>query len=133
MARARSVGVVILGFVIIVALSTITDTILENAGVIPKGALPMRGSELVLVGILGYRALYSLIGCYITARLAPSNPMKHALALGALGVILSALGSDVTSGKAPLWYDVILVVMALPIAWLGGKLQQISTKNHKVG
>jgi hypothetical protein len=35
--------------------------------------------------VLGYRAVLSLIGCYVTARLAPSNPMAHALSLGVIG------------------------------------------------
>jgi len=122
----RSIGVVILGFLIIAILSTLTDTILENAGVLPHGALPLKGSVGLLLVVLVYRALYSLIGCYVAARLAPRNPMKHALALGAIGVVFSILGSFAMSGKAPVWYDVALIAMALPIAWLGGKLQQVA-------
>ena len=132
MARAKSAGAVILGFLIIAVLSTLTDSVLEANDAIPRGALPLNGSELMLAGILGYRAFYSLIGCYVTARLAPVSPMKHALALGLVGAIFSIVGAIAMSGKAPLWYDVVLVAMALPVAWLGGTLQQVSVgSGHK--
>lgn len=118
----------ILGFLIIFILSVVTDTILENAGVLPRGTLPLKGSVGLLLVVLAYRALYSLIGCYVAARLAPRNSMKHALAVGIIGVVVSILGSVAMSGKAPVWYDVVLIAMTLPIAWLGGKLQLITEK-----
>src|SRR5262245_42929956 len=102
----KSVGVVILGFVVIAILSGITDMVLENTGVLPKGALPLTGSVGLLVAVLAYRALYSLLGCYVVARLAPNRPMKHALALGVVGLIFTALQPIAMQDKAPAWYSV---------------------------
>jgi hypothetical protein len=130
MVRAKSVGIVALGFLIIAILSTVTDSILEANGVIPKGTLK-NSSGLMLGGIIAYRAVYSLIGCYVTARLAPKAPMKHALALGVVGIVLTTLGSVAMSDKAPIWYDIVLVVMTLPIAWFAGRLGQMSAKTNQ--
>lgn len=95
---------------------------MQNIGVLPKDNLYV-GTGLILF-ILGYRAFFSVIGCYITAKLAPHSPMKHALTLGIIGVILSTLGAIATANMnlGPAWYAWALVVITLPVAWLGGKL-----------
>ncbi|MBI5352034.1 MAG: hypothetical protein HZB50_05300 [Chloroflexi bacterium] len=122
----KSIGAVMAGFIAIFALSYGTDAVLEAAGILQAGApLPMRGSELLITAILVYRLAYSVVGCYIAARLAPSHPMRHALVLGALGLVGSIGGAIVAVQQSlgPAWYAWALVVFALPCAWLGGKLQ----------
>jgi len=122
----RSIGAVLAGLIFIGVTHTGTDAILENIGVLPKGNLHV-GTGLVLI-VIGYRAVLSLIGCYITARLAPNSPMKHALALGIVGVLLSAVGAIVTANMnlGPSWYAWTLVALSLPIAWLSGKLYELN-------
>jgi len=120
----RSLGAVILGFVLIAALSTVSDAVLESIGAIPKGKLPVYGAETTLIGILAYRAVFSIAGCFLTAKLAPSRPLIHALILGALGMTVSLLGSLAMPSAAPLWFNATLVAMALPLAWLGGTLER---------
>ena len=114
----KSIGAVLAGFLAIVILSVGTDTILEQMGVLPAGALFDTG--LLLLALM-YRSLYSVIGAYITARLAPHHPMRHALALGVLGIIVSALGTLAARDLGPAWYGFALVLVSLPLAWLGGK------------
>jgi len=122
----RSIGAVLAGFIFIGITHTGTDAILENIEVLPKGNLHVATGLVLLV--IGYRAVLSLIGCYITAWLAPNNPLKHALALGIVGVVLSIVGAIVTANMnlGPSWYAWTLVAIALPIAWLGGKLYQLN-------
>jgi hypothetical protein len=52
--------------------------------------------------------------------------MQHALILGAVGVVLSLIGLLATWNKGPefgpKWYPLALVVLALPCAWIGGRL-----------
>lgn len=117
---AKSIGALLAGFVFIVITRTATDGILEGAGMLPKGHLFV-GTGLILM-ILGYRAIFSLIGCYLTAKLAPQNRMKHALILGLIGLLSSAVGALMAADLGPGWYAWTLAVIALPIAWLGGKL-----------
>ncbi len=80
---------------------------------------------------LAYRSVYAVLGSYITARLAPNNPMKHAMLLGVIGVVLSMAGlvSTWNAGPAygPRWYPIALVVSALPCAWIGARLRQTQT------
>lgn len=118
----KSIGAVVAGLVFIVITHTGSDAILENAGILPKGHLFV-GTGLILV-VLGYRAIFSLLGCYLTAWLAPRRPMKHALVLGVIGLVLASIGAIVTANMdlGPAWYAWTLAVISLPIAWLGGKL-----------
>jgi MFS-type transporter involved in bile tolerance (Atg22 family) len=119
----KSIGAVLAGFIFIVITHTGTDAILENTGVLPKGNLFV-GTGLILL-VLGYRAVFSLIGCYLTAKLAPRNAMRHALMLGAIGLVLSCVGAIVAADLGPAWYGWTLAAMALPLAWLGGKLHEL--------
>jgi hypothetical protein len=114
----KSIGSVLTGFLAIVILSVGTDTILEQGGVLPEGALFDTG--LLLLALM-YRSLYSVIGAYITARLAPNQPMRHALALGVLGIVVSSLGTLAARDLGPTWYGFALVLVSLPLAWLGGR------------
>jgi hypothetical protein len=65
-----------------------------------------------------------VLGSYITARLAPHAPMKHALILGGIGFVLSLAGAIGASGMnlGPMWYPIALVITTLPCTWLGGYL-----------
>jgi hypothetical protein len=85
---------------------------------------PMSTSLWVLA--TGYRIVYGVAGGYIAARLAPDRPMKHALALGVVGLVLSIVGAAVNWNKGaaygPHWYPLALVVIALPTCLAGGRL-----------
>lgn len=110
------------GFVSIVVLSYATDAVLEGSGALPYDNLNVAWH--LIVGVIFYRLAYSVLGCYITARLAPDQPMRHALALGAFGLALSIVGTVVSwnMNLAPAWYSLTLVVLSVPSAWLGGSL-----------
>jgi hypothetical protein len=118
----RSIGAVFAGLVFIGVTHSAIDAVLEAVGVLPKGHLNV-GAGLILFVIL-YRAIFSLLGCYLTAKLAPQNPMKHALILGGIGTVLSAAGAIATANMniGPAWYAWSLAFIALPIAWIAGKL-----------
>jgi len=66
-----------------------------------------------------------VLGSYIAATLAPNRPMKHALALGVVGFVVNILGAVATwnMNLAPAWFTLALIALALPCAWLGGKLR----------
>lgn len=71
-----------------------------------------------------YRAAIAIGSGYLTARLAPSAPMRHAIILGGIGMALATLGlvGAMTMEMGPLWYPAALVITALPLAWIGGVL-----------
>jgi MFS-type transporter involved in bile tolerance (Atg22 family) len=121
--RLKSVWAVLAGFLVIVILSIGFDTILKLAGILPWDHLFV-STGLILFVIL-YRAVFSLAGCYLTAKLAPKNPMKHSILLGIIGTVLSSVGAILAADLGPVWYGWTLAVIAIPIAWLGGKLYEI--------
>ena len=119
----RSTGAVLLGFFSVVVLSLGTDQQLHTLDVYPPWGQPMYDTGLVLLA-LSYRIVYAVVGSYIAARFAPRNPMRHALVLGVVGLVLSTAGAIATipMDLGPSWYPVALVLTAMPCAWLGGAL-----------
>jgi hypothetical protein len=119
----RSAGAVLLGFLVVVVLSLGTDQVLHVLGVYPPWGQPMYDTGLNLLA-LAYRIVYAILGSYVAARFAPRNPMRHAMVLGVLGLIVSTLGAiaAIKMEMGPRWYPILLALTALPCAWLGGAL-----------
>ena len=119
----RSTAAVLLGFVTVVVLSLGTDQVLHVLQVYPPWGQPMYDPGLNLLA-LGYRCVYAVVGGYVTARFAPHAPMRHALALGVVGLVLSIAGAIAMWSAGPRWYPVALVLTALPCTLLGGVLHR---------
>jgi hypothetical protein len=119
----KSIGSVFTGIIAIVLLSTGTDFVLENFGVFP----PVEGGQMMrwmLALAFFYRTIYGVAGGYITATLAPSLPMRHAVILGIIGTLASLVGAIVGWNLSAHWYPMALVITALPTTWLGAKLKK---------
>ena len=120
----RSIGAVVAGILAIVILDNGFDFLCHSTGVYPPFGQPMAGGLFLLA--LAYRTVDGILGTYIAGRLAPRRPLVHALTLGGIGVVLSSLGvlAAIVGGPelGPLWYPLALVVIALPCAWIGGRL-----------
>ena len=120
----RSVGAVVAGLLVVIIITTATDALLHATGIFPPWGQPMSDSLFLLA--FAYRIVYGIVGGYITARLAPDKPVKHAVVLGAIGFVLSLAGAAATWNRGPefgpKWYPIALIVIAIPTAWLGGKL-----------
>ena len=119
----RSIGSVLAGFVIVVVFSTLTDEIMHSTGIIPRGAMWNPWHNALA---LAYRCAFTVLAGYVTARLAPRNPMRHAAILGFLGTMAGIAGVIATADMnlGPRWYPIALAVTAFPTCWLGGWLQQ---------
>jgi hypothetical protein len=119
----RGTGAVLAGFVAVFVLSLGTDQVLHVLDVYPPWGQPMYAAGLNLLA-LSYRIVYTVVGGYITARLAPQNPMRHVLVLGIVGLVLSAAGAiaAIPMNLGPAWYPIALALTALPCTWLGGRL-----------
>lgn len=121
----RSIGAVAAGLIAVVVLSIGTDAVMHATNVFPP--LGERMTDGLFVLATAYRSVFAIAGSYVTARLAPDRPMKHALVLGFIGIVLSTAGLLATWNAGPefgpRWYPIALVVTALPCAWLGGKLR----------
>ncbi|TGM58517.1 hypothetical protein [Leptospira adleri] len=121
----KSIGSVLAGLSTIFAVSLGTDQILHVLNVYPPWGEPMFDHGLNALA-LSYRLVYGVLGSYITAFLAPKNPMRHTLVLGGIGLILSTIGAigALQYNLGPIWYPVALIVSALPSAWLGAKIRE---------
>ena len=123
----RSIGAVFTGLLAIVVLSMGTDTILHASGIYPPWFQPM-ATHLWLVA-LAHRIAFGVLGAYLTARLAPRNPMRHAMILAAIGIVLSTVGVAVNWNKGaeygPIWFNLSLIAISLPCSWMGGRLREM--------
>lgn len=122
----RSFLALLAGIFVSILLSLGTDVLLHLIGLWPSLGQPMSSPMLLLA--TAYRTVYGVVSSYITARLAPHTPMAHALVLGMLGFVVSLIGAVTTWNKVPPlgphWYPVALTLLAIPTAWLGGKLRE---------
>lgn len=118
----KSIRAVLAGVLFIIVVTTMVDIVLHLADVFPPMEQPI-DDKLALLAT-AYRVVISVAGAWLTARLAPANPMKHALILGGVGVVLGLVGVALTwdKGLGPLWYPIALVVLAVPQCWAGGKI-----------
>src|SRR5262249_14810007 len=124
----RSVGPVLAGVAAVIILSTATDSVLRAIGVFPSWNQPMSNALFLLATT--YRSVYAIVGGFIAARFAPDRPMRHALALGVVGIVLGTVGAALAWGAGPKWYPLALIATALPCACAGGKLRimQLGTR-----
>ena len=79
-----------------------------------------------------YRIAFSILGSWVVARLAPRRPMKHAMIAGVIGLVVSVAGAAATWNRdlGPHWYNVAVAGMALPCAWMGGKIREGQLANQ---
>src|SRR5437867_2560363 len=110
----KSVWAVVAGVLVIIVVTTLVDIVLHAARVFPPLNQPI--SDALAVLATSYRIVISIGGAWLTARLAPSDPMKHAMILGVVGTVLGLVGVVVTwnLGLAPRWYAIALAVLAIP-------------------
>jgi hypothetical protein len=122
----RSVLAVFAGLLTIAVLDNAIDFVFHSTGVYPPVGMTMADSLFLLA--VAYRTLDGILGCYLAGRLAPRNPMRHALILGGIGIVLSSLGVLATMNGGPefgpMWYPLVLVAITPIVAWVGGSLAE---------
>lgn len=126
MIALKSTGAVLAGLVFIFSTHMGIDHFMHTIGVFPPYGEPMTDSGQYLIA-LSYRIVFTVIGCFITAWLAPCRPMLHALVLGGIGVVLATTGMIVMWGVGPVWYPIALILVTLPCAWMGGRMYRPRT------
>src|SRR5438876_11888663 len=107
---------------VIIVVTTLVDIILHATGVFPPMNQPINNALALLA--TSYRIAISVGGAWLTARLAPEKPMKHAIILGCVGVVLGLVGVVATwnLGLGPRWYPIALTVLAIPQCWAGARI-----------
>jgi hypothetical protein len=115
---------VVAGFLAVALLSIGTDIVMHAIGVFPPWNRPMSNGLFALA--TAYRTIYTVLGGYITAQLAPDRPVQHAIVLGVFGLIAASAGAAATWNRGPAfgphWYPLAIAVLAIPCTWAGGRL-----------
>jgi membrane-bound acyltransferase YfiQ involved in biofilm formation len=126
----KSIGAVLAGFIVVAVLSTLTDYILETAGIFPLPGKEKFDVTWMILLALVYRTAYTILGGYITAKLAPYKPMAHVWVLAIIGLLgaLAGLIATWNMDLGPRWYPLALLILAIPSVWLGGWLQECTNK-----
>jgi hypothetical protein len=123
----RSTAAVLVGFLAVAILSLATDQVLHVLEVYPPWGQSMHDPALNLLA-LSYRIVYTILGGYICAALAPGSPMRHVVVLGIVGFITGSAGAIAAITMAdlgPSWYPIALALTGFPCVWLGGVLHGI--------
>lgn len=126
----KSIASVIAGMAVGAILSVGTDKILELTGAMKTD--PFNANPIWLIAtVVVYRSAYNSAGAYLTARIAPTKPMKHVIILGIIGLVFGIIGTVTMWHIPPHWYPISLVLLTMPAVWLGGKLaiKNINNKN----
>ncbi len=116
---------VVAGFATTAITSTAADAVMHAAHIFPDSPQLMSGALFALAS--AYRAAFTVLGGYVTGRLAPDRPMRHAAILAGIG-LLAGIASVVAyyaigEGKlGPAWYAFSIPVQAIPCVMLGGWL-----------
>lgn len=120
----RSLAAVLVGWIIGIELTRLTGHFMYKLGLFQPWFPYMSNGQFVWAIL--YRMVFLIFGSYLTARLAPEKPRKHAEVLGVLATIVTMLGTMLNWNRfpppGPHWYMVVEVLMNIPCAWAGAKL-----------
>jgi hypothetical protein len=118
----RSIMAVLGGWMAVGVLVVITDLVLGRmypqayvAGRIPPDSL----SALSLATSI----VYSIVGGWLTARIAARRKWNHVCALVAWGLLMGIASAVFTWGKIQHWHQIGLIVGWIPAVILGGYLR----------
>lgn len=125
--RGRSVWAVVAGVLFIIVVTTLVDLALHATGFYPPAKEPLTDAQAGVA--TAYRLAIGIAGGWLTAALAPQRPLKHAMILGCVGIVLGLAGLAATwnLGLGPRWYPILLVVLAVPQCWAGGRIYEAQT------
>src|SRR4030095_14772765 len=118
----RSTTAVFGGFISVAVLSLGTDQVLHVLEIYPPWGRPMHDPSLNVLA-LSYRIVYTILGGYITASLAPHAPMRHVIVVGIVGLVAGSAGAITALTVADLgpdWYPIALALTAFPCGWAWG-------------
>jgi hypothetical protein len=98
------------------AFVTIVLTAVTARWMLARGVLPPLSVDAAM------RALFTILGCHLAARMAPAgNPrIRYALALGVVLMLVNVMAASARWGQVPSWYLLLGVILPFPCAIIGG-------------
>ena len=119
----RSIGAVIVGYVVYLVLSVIGGVILAVSfpGAVSQGT--MNPTVGFLVGGLVFSVIFAFAGGYVTASIAQTKEVTHALILGGVMVVIGLISLVVGTSPQPVWAQIVGLIIPLPSVYVGGVLR----------
>ncbi len=108
----KSIWSILAGFLAVIILSIVSDMVIGH----------FMGTPPLVIAFI-YRSLYTILGGYITASLAPTRPMKHIIIAMIIGGILGVLGAIGNWKLGTHWYPVAIAMTGPIFVFLGGELK----------
>ncbi len=130
--KRLSVKAIVLGALVMIALDLLTGVvsyIVFGGDALQPGATPedirtvaerLQQNDGYLLTALVFGTATTVLGGYVTARMARQLPLLNACALGIVGVAIGLVLSG--PGDSPLWFDAIGYLVIVPAAIVGGYL-----------
>lgn len=127
----RSLLAVFGGWLVIQLLILATDSILMRLFSVQDGSgLP--APDWMLGLRLAYALIFTMLGGWVAARLAPERPWRHAVYLILLGETMGVVMAGGSLGTLPLWYFGTLLLL-FPPAVLAGAWLRLRTGPRSTG
>lgn len=129
----RSIGAILAGIVVLTvvsfAIEAAADPLLMH--LFPR-ALPdataLKNSVAAHTVMFAYTFLSVMAGGYVTAWISRLSPVRDAVIMGAMEVLLTAWAMHAFPHQAPLYSWIVGMIFCIPAAWLGGVLRVRATK-----
>ena len=124
----RSVVSIAAGFFAVMVLGAAADVVL---GQVSPDAFDAQGharAESTLFIKLAYETLFALIAGYLTARVAVRKPFTHVLVMAGIVLAGRAFIALATWDVVPLWFNLGVLVLIVPVALLGAKLSELRNR-----
>lgn len=130
--KSLSAKAIVLGALVMVALDLLTGVVsyfVFGGDTLQAGATQdeiravaelLQQNNGYLLTALVFGTLTTVLGGYVTARLARQVPLLNACALGALGIGIGLVMGG--PGQSPLWFDALGTLAIVPAAIAGGFL-----------
>lgn len=119
MVMVHSIAAVAAGFVLMAAVVMLAELligrVLTSRGR-PAGGKP--GPDYMAMN-LAAAVVAALAGGAAVARLAPSAPLAHAVALALLVLVMGIVSAALAGGSQPRWYQAVLA-FAMPLVVIAG-------------
>jgi hypothetical protein len=125
----RSVAAVLAGFVTLSVLlyamqSAGTALLLRLHPELPATASIVNHSMATRAFWLVWETIGMVAAGYVTARLASSSQIAHAIVMGAIQAIVTLWAMVSINSNEPTWFWLTGIAMMVPAAWFGGRFRR---------
>jgi hypothetical protein len=126
----RSIVAVGAGFFTVMVLGAAADVVFGRMSPDAFDPSGQARAESALFIKLAYETAFALLAGYITARISSQQrPFTHAIVMAALVLAGRAVIAIAAWDVTPPWFNLGVLLLIIPAAWLGAKLSELRAKS----